>query len=229
MLEKISQKDIDRFWSHIDIRNEDECWEWKLSKDKDGYGRLKVRKNNVIYMIRANRFSYMVTFGEIPENMSILHSCDNPSCVNPKHLRAGTLLDNANDREIRKRHKHLATTIGEECYSSKIKESDVPVIRRLYEENILTLKEIGDMYGIGERTIYSIARGTSWSYVDGAIQNRRPPHRKLNEKDIKEIRYLYANGASRLELAKKYDVTKTNIKHIVNFKTWKWVKNDNDS
>jgi RNA binding exosome subunit len=42
--------------------------------------------------------SYELTNGVIPEELLVLHSCNNKKCVNPNHLRLGTSQDNADDR-----------------------------------------------------------------------------------------------------------------------------------
>ena len=82
-----------RFWSKVDIKGEKECWEWNSTLNIYGYGIFIVRKRT----IGSHRMSYILTYGEIPEGMCILHRCDNRSCVNPKHLFLGTYQDNTND------------------------------------------------------------------------------------------------------------------------------------
>lgn len=77
-----------RFWQRV-VKTQ-KCWVWIGDKDKDGYGRLWVRGRSE----KAHRFSYKVHVGEVPGNVMVLHSCDNPSCVRPDHLFLGNNRDN---------------------------------------------------------------------------------------------------------------------------------------
>ena len=81
-----------RFWEKIDKNGK--CWEWLGWKVK-GYGRIKV--NNIKTL--AHRVSWNLHYGDIPKGLYVLHKCDNPPCVNPKHLWLGTQLDNMRDRD----------------------------------------------------------------------------------------------------------------------------------
>ena len=69
------------------------CIETPLFKDKDGYGRVKHNKR----LWSAHRLVYTLCYGEIPDGLMVLHSCNNPSCVNPEHLRVGTHKENMAD------------------------------------------------------------------------------------------------------------------------------------
>lgn len=70
------------------------CWEWTGKKNSKGYGGVGFRGKNW----RVNRVAWILFKGEeIPEGMMVCHSCDNPSCINPKHLFLGTALDNNRD------------------------------------------------------------------------------------------------------------------------------------
>jgi hypothetical protein len=83
------------FWSIVVPGDPDKCWEWQGGKSKDGYGYLHLAGQTKL----AHRVSYELHHGEIPKGLVICHKCDNPPCVNPKHLFIGTHLDNAVDRD----------------------------------------------------------------------------------------------------------------------------------
>lgn len=90
----------DRFWSKVEKTTG--CWKWHGAKSQ-GYGYLTVGGRNAGLM-RAHRLSYMIHNGKIPDGLMVLHSCDNPECTNPDHLRVGTHADNMDDVSKRKRN-----------------------------------------------------------------------------------------------------------------------------
>jgi hypothetical protein len=84
----------DRFWSKVDKRGPDECWEWRGHRSHDGYGRVKIKGK----IFTASRAVLFLTRGEpIPPGTYACHSCDNPPCCNPAHLWLGTNRDNQLD------------------------------------------------------------------------------------------------------------------------------------
>lgn len=100
----LEQKEVE-FWSLVDktpgYGPQGECWLWKgIQHGKYGYYGY-IRK----VLERTHRISYFLTHGVCPKELHVLHSCDIPLCVNPKHLRLGTPANNAEDRVLRKRSK----------------------------------------------------------------------------------------------------------------------------
>jgi len=91
-----------RWENYTQISSDPEsCWEWIGTKIKNGYGVLRVNKK----LIYAHRISLQLIGVDIDKSF-VLHSCDNPSCVNPNHLRPGTPMENVQDTMIRKRHAY---------------------------------------------------------------------------------------------------------------------------
>lgn len=88
----------DRFWPKVS-RADVGCWEWTGSKDRDGYGRIRIGDRPVM----AHRVSYEMHHGEIPDGAVVMHSCDNPACVRPTHLKIGSQADNITDRHLKGR------------------------------------------------------------------------------------------------------------------------------
>lgn len=94
-----TKKQIDLFWSNVNVGNSNECWNWKLATDRYGYG--KVRIGGVVYI--AHRAAYEIANSCVPNGKHVLHSCDNRICCNPAHLKPGSHLDNMHDMDARGR------------------------------------------------------------------------------------------------------------------------------
>lgn len=99
---EITENLLKRFWEKVE--KTETCWIWKAFKNKQGYGRIGLSSGKCI---NAHRVSYVIHKGKIPEDQFICHTCDNPSCVNPDHLFAGTRQDNIDDMIIKKRSRHF--------------------------------------------------------------------------------------------------------------------------
>lgn len=113
---------MSRFWSKVIITSSG-CWGWQASKDKDGYGRYVSRGHE----IKAHRYMYLIQNGEFDRNLLVCHRCDNPGCVNPKHLFLGT--QQANMRDKVSKGRQLS---GSANGASKLTEEQVVRIREEY-------------------------------------------------------------------------------------------------
>lgn len=135
----------------------DSCWIWKASKNSRGYGNFWHEGKSW----KAHRFSYAMYCGSIPEGMDILHSCDNPSCVNPEHLRAGTHLQNMHDMISRGRSPDRR---GENNGKSRLTRFGVQYIRDMYAFGFKT-PEIAKKFNINPSTVRRIVthRYGGWS------------------------------------------------------------------
>lgn len=152
-----------RFWSKVNRAGAEECWTWSAYRIPSGYGMFTIRKGT--YMT-ASRVALALTVGR-PLRLGEVacHHCDNPPCVNPSHLFAGTQTDNALDK-IRKGRGN--PTHGEARCSSKLTEVQVREI--LAEPHRFGIyRELGRVYGVSNTVIKRIRQRTLWAHIDAEV------------------------------------------------------------
>lgn len=142
----------DRFWSNVNISDNDVCWEWGLSRRKNGYGQVSYGSRNAT----THRVAYELSIGEIPKGMVVMHSCDNRACCNPNHLSVGTQRDNIIDMISKGRGSGQAYN-GCESRNKKIDKSEYPNIKYLLDAGV-TGRDIARRYNVDESTISYIKR-----------------------------------------------------------------------
>ena len=153
------QNVVERFWKYVDRQGDDECWNWTGAKLESGYGRLKVgfRAKN------ATHISYAIANGEMPDGKIICHTCDNPSCVNPAHLFAGTQLDNIRDMHAKGRVGDVGAK-GEANGRAKLNQAKADEIREIFSAGGISVSEIARRYGVSRSAINLILNGKHWNY-----------------------------------------------------------------
>ncbi len=80
------------FWRKVDMTGD--CWLWSGPHNGRGYGRIRFGEKKKSYVHRA---IYETICGPLQSGQEVMHVCDNPRCVRPSHLRAGTHADNMRD------------------------------------------------------------------------------------------------------------------------------------
>ena len=149
----------ERLFRHVE--KTDSCWNWTGRLVGKGYGRVGLGGAGAKEIL-AHRLSYQMHKGPIPEGMVVMHKCDNPRCVNPDHLDAGTQSQNIKDAFSRGR-KLMPTkkARGEECGASKLMEADVLNIR----ESKLSFSKLAAAYGVNKSTIERIKYRKTWRHI----------------------------------------------------------------
>jgi hypothetical protein len=148
---------VDRFWSYVDVKSDDECWPWEGGRFNNGYGRFTYTNKNIL----AHRFAYEFAHGlDSAKGKIVRHTCDNPPCCNPLHLKIGTQQDNMDDKFARGRDRAVT---GEDHPASKLTERDVTKIKELLLTK--TARSIAVKYQVDPVTILDIKFGRTWKGV----------------------------------------------------------------
>ncbi len=148
----------EKFWSRVNktpgLGRDGDCWEWTGKALRKGYAHTR-------YLGKAqlvHRVSWHLKHGEFPVNF-LLHSCDNRRCVNPDHLREGTLQDNTHDMVSRNRQAR-----GEKAGNATLTEDIVKAI--LAEPKRWGFQsKLATRFNINTGTVSRIRRGLSWKHI----------------------------------------------------------------
>lgn len=140
----------ERFWSKVDRSGT--CWLWTGALLKTGYGSIRIDGKAE----RAHRVAYRLSGGQIPDGLMLLHSCDNPRCVNPAHLLPGTRRDNTRDAIGRGQH-----AVGEAHKNAKLSKHAVSTIRAALAAGVPG-RYLARQFGVGESSISKIKLGLTW-------------------------------------------------------------------
>lgn len=151
------------------------CWLWLgcvSVPDGHQYGHISTGslRLGTYFVMKAHRYSYLAFRGEIPDGMYVCHSCDQPSCVNPRHLFLGTAEDNAHDRDSKGRQR---TPLGELHGKSKITNATARSIKcsLALGGSIVTVAAEHD---VTKDIVSHIKRGNTWRHI--IIEPEAVPH-----------------------------------------------------
>ena len=149
----MNTKDFKRWCSKVQVGTKDECWEWTGSRDQRGYGMLGMlpeggsRADWVTN--RAHRLSYEHFNGQSLGKLMCCHRCDNPSCVNPHHLFAGTAAVNNRYRDVKKRFGYP---------NRKLSDAACRVIRD-FPKRYGSVDFLARWFGVSTRHVMDIRKG----------------------------------------------------------------------
>jgi hypothetical protein len=151
-------QDVVRRFERKFIRaGEDDCWEWTYGKDSRGYGGVTIAWT----AFGAHRVSYVLYKGPIPDlpgyhGSCVCHECDNPGCVNPKHLFLGTVAVNAVDMVEKQRSLY-----GTRNSAAKLTEDTARYILRSPK----SADDLAAELNVDRTTVFRVRNRTRWKHV----------------------------------------------------------------
>lgn len=147
-----------RFLANIDKVSAAPCWLWAGAVSKRGYGIFRANFHGQNFW-RAHRFSWAFHNDRaIPQGLVVCHSCDNPRCVNPDHLRADTQASNNAEAIVRGRWK---PNVGTQNGRAIVSPRQVQEIRTSADSQMVLAKR----YGIAQGQVSRIIRGENWTHI----------------------------------------------------------------
>ena len=155
----MTDADIARFWSKVDVGGVDECWPWLGAKHSAAfpYGSFNLQGKTVT----AHQVAAFLIHGEPPLNKGhSCHTCDNPPCCNGLHLFWGGNKDNAIDAKRKGR-------TGLQRHPENISHGEILTVEQVIQIKALDLPQvrIAELYGVHFSTVNKIKTGKNWAHV----------------------------------------------------------------
>jgi len=180
-----SEKAIARFHSNTRARA-DGCVEWARARTGRGYGQLTICGRHAL----AHRVSYAIAYGHLPDEASVLHACDNTSCVNPAHLLIGTPADNSHDMAMKGRQR---------SGNRRLSDSEVVWLREWRRQGV-AIDDIAARLGVSRSRVSAVARGDSLVDAPGPIT-------RASRLDEDAVRSAWESGLPIRKIARDFGVT----------------------
>lgn len=144
----------ERFYDKIKINKENGCHEWQASISRRGYGQFALNSTTQV----SHRVAWLLSYGQIPKGIYVLHHCGNPKCVNPAHLFLGTQRDNMNE------------AISKNIYfrssgNAKITEKQVIRVKGMLQDGIYSVATIAKRFDVSWHAIYDIKHNRTWKHL----------------------------------------------------------------
>lgn len=186
------------------IKKTDSCWLWAGSVDGCGYGMVAFHNSGKRYSCRVHRVMWSEVNGGIPDQMRVLHKCDNPPCCNPDHLFLGSQKDNVDDMWKKNRaNPQYGDRNGSRLHPESRPRGDAHYSRIKPER---------------------LARGSR----NGSVTKpeKRPKgtgHWKcfLDEATVLEIRAIRKTGLTYKAIADRFNLSKSHVACIITRRLWK--------
>lgn len=151
-----------RFWRQVRLAAGDGCYLWDgcTNPHRGGYGVIWDGRRQAY----AHRVAWTLAHGPVPQNMCVLHRCDQPLCVRADHLFLGDQATNMRDM-ARKGRGRTKCQRGVQNNRAILAEDDVRAIRNA-ASNGATTRRLAAVYGVSQSNIVAVVKRRTWHWVE---------------------------------------------------------------
>lgn len=154
-LDMYSQKQVDRFWSNVQMGGTDQCWPWKRSRHQGGYGQVALLVDGVNRVHKAHKVAWEIGNNKrLPMWQRVKHSCNNHLCCNPHHVVLSAEESPG---------KTVTQVRGESHGQAKLTENQARLIK--YRLNLLTTRDIADAFSVSYHAVWDIRHNITWKHI----------------------------------------------------------------
>ena len=209
--------DSEKFWERVHVGNGDECWEWALKADSNGYGDYRLGPGR---RYKTHRIAFFLGHGKDPGELLVCHACDNPTCCNPAHLWIGTPRDNILDCHSKGRN---ADVTGENNGTASMTDATAKGILEDLVAKEMKVKDIALKWGVHRARVTEIKMGKVWTCVVLSPEKEKIREKlrnswgqaKLTKEDIAQAIEMRKSGMLCREIAEVFGVCMSTIARAV--------------
>lgn len=211
-----------RFWDKVDVGDDDECWMWTAGTRGNGYGAFCYEGKNHY----PHRLVIYFVDGYYPSgDETACHFCDEPLCVNPRHIFVATHAENAFDASVKGR---AYSPSGADHGQSKLSDEDVCTLRQDFIDEKATVDDLASRFDVTAHYVEQIIRHENRSDIDGSPppvavsdSSLHGSGRTLSIKTVRSIRDEYdPDKQSYADVAENYDVSGSTVGSIIRRDTY---------
>ncbi len=136
------------------VRPAGDCWLFEGYRPSGLHGRIEYKEQQVY----VHRLAYACANGPIPDGIHVLHECDVPNCVRPRHLFEGTQAENVEDMEAKGRARKVGPR-GENNWNADLTDDQVAALRRRANTPGISQRAVAAEFGVSQSTVWRLKHG----------------------------------------------------------------------